>query len=169
MFQTTKKLDAKSHPQPRSCVLMGCQKNFMPLSWHMPVSRDPFRYAIAVRDENYSYDLLHEIKEFSLNFLDMRYLKAFDLSGQVHGDDVEKFTLTGLHPKKASTIHSVLIEEAYMIYECKVCDIVNYGDHDIFIADVALIHNKEEEVEPVLFLGKGYYDTLAKKVQRVER
>jgi flavin reductase (DIM6/NTAB) family NADH-FMN oxidoreductase RutF len=49
-------------------------------------------------------------------------------------------------------------------------DIINYGDHDIFIADVNLILNKEtKEVEPTLFMGKGYYDTVTGEPVRLQR
>jgi flavin reductase (DIM6/NTAB) family NADH-FMN oxidoreductase RutF len=170
MFTTTNKLDAKSHSQARLTALMGVKQNFMPLAWHMPVSRSPFRYAIAVRDENHSYDFLHEFQEFSLNFLDISYIQAYEYSGQVHGRDEDKFKATGLTPKKAQIIRSTLIEEAYMIYECKVVDILNYGDHDVFIADVVCIHNKDvEDISPTLFLGKGFYETTSKKPLRIER
>jgi len=134
----------------------------------MPISKSPFRYGVGIRDENKTYDLLHESGEFSLNFLDYSHIEAYDIAGSMHGED--KFKATGLHPKKALEIKSTLIEEAYMIYECKVYDIANFGDHDIFIADVVCIHNKDiEYIEPTLFLGKGFYDTTTKNPQRVQR
>ena len=170
MFTTTSSLDAKSHSQARLTALMGVKQNFMPLAWHMPVSRTPFRYAIAVRDENHSYDYLHETREFSLNFLDISYMQAYEISGQIHGGDENKFKKTKLTPKKGECIGATLIEEAYMIYECKVIDIVNYGDHDVFIADVVLIHNKDvQDPSPTLFLGRGFYETTSKKPLRIER
>ena len=170
MFTTTQKLNSTCHSQPRNTILMTCENNFMPLSWHMPISKEPFRYAIAVRDENSSYDMLHLHQEFALNFLDISYLEAFEISGRVHGKDEDKFALTKLTPKKAHKIKSTLLEEAYMIYECKIVEVLNFGDHDIFVADVVLIHNKEGvEVAPTLFLGKGYYDTTTKNLQRIER
>ena len=160
MFTTTTKLDSNCHPQPRLTALMTCQNNIMPLSWHMPVSKDPFRYAVCVRDENYSYDLLHQHREFGLNFLDYSYVDACRKTGELHGRGVDKFKESGLTPKKAMGISSTLIEESYMIYECSIIDIVNHGDHDIFIADVNTILNKKDiDPSPTLFLGKGAYKT----------
>ena len=44
-------------------------------------------------------------------------------------------------------------------YQKEVIDIINNGEHDVFIADVILIHNKRvTEVNPILFLGEGYYE-----------
>lgn len=168
MFSVTKNLDNTCHKQARTTALLSVENNFMPLSWHMPVSKSPLRYAVCVRDENLSHELLHVNKEFALNFLDFSYIEAYDKSGCVHGGD--KFALTNLMPKKAETINTTLIEEAYMIYECKVIEVLSYGDHDIFIADVNLIHNKEvDAISPTLFLGQGYYDTTTNNPQRVQR
>jgi len=168
MFTITKTINSECHAQPRPTALLACADNFMPLSWHMPVSKSPFRYAVAIRDENKTYDLVHKLKEFSINFLDYSYIEAMEISGSMHGG--EKFKETALHPKKAQFIKSTLIEEAYMIYECKVVEIQNFGDHDIFIVDVLCIHNKQvQNVAPILFLGRGYYETTTQSPKRVPR
>jgi len=163
MFRTTQELDTSCHPQARPTALLSVADNFMPLSWHMPISKSPFRYAVSVRNENISYDLLTKHKKFALNFLDYSHREAFEISGSLHGGD--KFRFTNLTSKKAETIDATLIKEAYMIYECQVIDILSYGDHDIFISEVMLIHNKDvKDVEPVLFLGKGHYETTRKTI-----
>lgn len=168
MFTKTKSIDESCHVQPRPTALMSVEDNFMPLSWHMPISKSPLRYAICVRDENKSYEMLHKTKEFALNFLDYDYIEAYDKSGRVHGTN--KFELTNLSPKKAELIDTTLIEESYMIYECKIIDIVNYGDHDVFISEVLLIHNKKvEDVKSTLFQGRGFYETTSQSPKRVKR
>lgn len=168
MFTTTKILNADCHAQPRLSALLVCGENFMPVAWHMPVSKAPFRYAVAIRDENKTYDLVHLLEEFSINFMDYSYMEAMEISGSMHGGD--KFGATDLHPKEPKEIKSKLIEEAYMIYECKVVEVANFGDHDVFVVDVLCIHNKDEkDVSPTLFLGRGYYETTSKNPRRVER
>jgi flavin reductase (DIM6/NTAB) family NADH-FMN oxidoreductase RutF len=164
MFTISNKLDGMNHSQPRLTALLACGDNFMPLSWHMPVSKEPFRYAVAIRDENLSYELVHAKKEFSINFLSDEYLDAYNISGAMHGGD--KFSETGLHRKKSLKINSTLIEEAYMIYECKLHKVESFGDHDIFIADVVAIHtNTNYKQNPTLFLGKGRYTSTKEIVQ----
>lgn len=170
MFNTSSQLDEKCHSQPRLAALLTCGNNIMPLAWHMPVSKSPFRYAVAVRSENHTHMLIQKHKEFALNFLDISYQHAYQICGETHGDNVDKFELTGLNKKPPSSIKTTLIEEAYMIYECTLVDIINYGDHDVFIADVNLIVNNDiQKVEPTLFMGKGYYDTLKGEPIRTER
>jgi len=170
MFNTSFSLDEQCHAQPRLSALLTCGSNIMPLSWHMPVSKAPFRYAIAVRNENHSHELLKKNREFALNFLDISYQHAYQISGEVHGEHINKFDLCKLTSKKAMTIDTDLIQEAYMIYECTLIDIISYGDHDLFIADVnAILNKKKNNINPTLFLGKGYYDTLSANPIRMEK
>ena len=115
-----------------------------------------------------SYELLHKYKEFALNFLDFSYIEIYNKMGKLHGNSIDKFQESSLTSKEAMTIDSKLIEEAYMIYECSVVDILNYGDHDIFIGKVKCIHNKDEKnILPTLFMGKGYYETISNKPKRI--
>ncbi len=168
MFSTTTKLDETCHAQPRPTVLLTCADNIMPLSWHTPISKEPFRYAICVRDENYSHELLLKHREFALNFLDHSFVQAHQITGAIHGRGVNKFKESGLSEKKGA--NATLIEEAYMIYECCVIDVLNYGDHDVFIADVNLIHNKQnKDVSPTLFMGRGAYETISKNPTQIKR
>ncbi len=170
MFTTAAQLDSSCHPQPRPTALLTCKQNIMPLSWHMPISKSPFMVAICVRDENYSYELLHEYKEFALNFLDINYYQAFASTGELHGQNIDKFALAGLTCKSAQTIQTSLIDESYMIYECSIVDILNYGDHDLFVAKVNLVHNKDTSDEkPTLFMGRGRYETLSGHIRQVKR
>lgn len=170
MFNTSLHLDEQCHAQPRTTALLTCGNNIMPLSSHMPVSKSPFRYAVAVRKENYTHHLLKRHREFALNFLDFSHQDAYQMSGELHGEDIDKFKRCGLTPKQAITIETTLIQEAYMIYECTLLDIISYGDYDLFISDVNIILNKDiKTVKPTLFLGKGYYDTLTGEPIRMQR
>jgi len=170
MFNTSSHLNEDCHAQPRPTILLTCGDNIMPLSWHMPVSKSPFRYAISVREENHTHKLLNKNREFALNFLDFSYHHAFHKAGEVHGGNIDKFKLCGLTSKKALSIDTALIEEAYMIYECTLTEVISFGDHDIFIGDVNIILNKPTKpVEPTLFLGKGFYDSLSGEPTRIQR
>lgn len=157
------------HPQPRLTALLSVADNIAPVSWHMPFSKVPFVYAVAMRQENYSHVLMTQKKEFSLNFLDYKYVDIIDKLGGAHGDKIDKFNLSKLTKKSASIIESTLIEEAYTIFECKVIDILNYGDHDIFVSKVVLVHtNPDKKPEPTLFLGGGKYATTS-TIKRAKR
>ena len=164
MFETTVNLDSSCHPQPRLVAMLSVEDNLMPLSWHMPLSKEPFIYAVSMRSSNFSHELMMKNREFALNFLDFKYAEKHRKMGDVHGFECNKFVESGLTQKDAKIIKATLIEESYMIYECQIIDVLNYGDHDMFVARVVLIHNRENGTfEPTLFLGKGRYETLSRK------
>jgi len=170
MFKTYDTLEQATHSQPRVTALLACQNNLMPASWHMPISKSPFRYAVAVREENFTYHLLEEHKSFTLNFLPFTYHETIDMLGKVHGDSEDKLTKSGLLIEGKDKHQNVLLSASDFIYECEVCDTYKNGDHTIFIADVKTIHvNEIQSGEPMLFSGRGRYATLGETLTLLKR
>lgn len=147
-------------PQPRVTALLSCKTNLMALSWHMPISREPFRYAIAMRQSNYTYSLLQEYGSFALNFLSFRHYRTIDLCGRIHGDKSDKLTLSGLQTSTEDSFGNIIVDEADYAYECKIIDTYQNGDHIIFITDVTALYLGDTlHSHPTLFLGRGQYAT----------
>lgn len=161
MFKTYTTLEDSNHSQPRVTALLGCQDNLMPASWHMPISKSPFRYAVAVRAENYTHQLIQEYKSFTFNFLPLEHFETANLMGKLHGDMDDKLAQSKLEIAGKDSNKNVLISPSDFIYECEVCDTYENGDHTIFIADVKCIHvNEKQSGKPMLFSGRGRYSTV---------
>lgn len=166
MFTIHEKLEKGNHSQPRVTALLSCQENLMPLSWHMPISKEPFRYAVAVREENYSHQLIQKHGSFTLNFLPYAFMASVDLCARVHGDANDKLSMSQLSVFDKSPKGDLLLSDSDFIYECRVCDTYKNGDHTIFIAEVKRIFvNENQSREPLLFLGRGRYTTTSEVVQ----
>ena len=147
-------------PQPRVTPILSCQDNIMALSWHMPISREPFRYAIAMRQENFTHTLLTKHRSFTLNFLPFPYYTQIDQCGRLHGDKTEKLKFTGLSSKNKDPNGNQILDGSDYVYECRIIDTYENGDHTIFIADVIALHiNDCFNGFPTLFLGRGQYAT----------
>lgn len=160
MLHRYENLSQSLPPQPRIAALLSCGQNLMALSWHMPISREPFRYAIAMRKTNFTFTLLQENKSFALHFLPFEYHRSIDLCGRVHGNDIDKLSLTGLGTSSLDSNGNILLNQADCIYECTLIDTYENGDHTIFIADVdALYLNEEFKGDTTLFVGRGQYTT----------
>jgi flavin reductase (DIM6/NTAB) family NADH-FMN oxidoreductase RutF len=161
MFKTYDTLEQATHAQPRVTALLACQENLMPASWHMPVSKSPFRYAVAVREENYTHTLLDKHRSFTLNFLPFDHYETVNTMGKIHGDIEDKLAKSRLEVEGKDGNENVLLSVSDFIYECAVCDTYKNGDHTIFIADVAKIHvNEKQSDKPMLFSGRGKYGTV---------
>ncbi len=161
MFNTYTTLENANHSQPRVTALLACQDNLMPASWHMPISKSPFRYAVAVREENYTHQLIQEHNSFTLNFLPFEHYETVNLMGKLHGDMDDKLAQSKLDIEGKDRFKNVLLRASDFIYECVVCDTYKNGDHTIFITDVVKIHvNEQQSAEPILFSGRGRYGTV---------
>lgn len=146
--------------QPRVAAVLSCQNNLMALSWHMPISREPFRYAIAMRKENFTHSLLVKFGCFTLNFLSFTYAEAVDQCGRLHGNETDKLAVVGLNASLTDADGNQIIDEADYAYECTIIDTYENGDHTIFISDVTALHLKEKiDGKATLFLGRGRYTT----------
>lgn len=160
MLQRYENIPSALPPQPRVAAVLSCQNNIMALSWHMPISREPFRYAIAVREENYTHALLVEHGSFTLNFLPFPYYTQIDQCGRLHGNDTEKLKYTGLTSKNKDLHGNRILDGSDYVYECTIVDTYQNGDHTLFIADVTALHlNNCLNGFPTLFLGHGLYAT----------
>lgn len=147
--------------QPRVVTLLACGHNLMPLSWHMPVSRSPFRYAVAVRDENHTHALIRERGSFTLNFMPFEHYRTLDKMGRCHGDAHDKLALSELAFRGTDAEGNVLIDSADFIYECRVIEASSWGDHTIFFCDVTNVRVHENPSGRLaLFTGKGRYATV---------
>jgi flavin reductase (DIM6/NTAB) family NADH-FMN oxidoreductase RutF len=151
---------ATTPSQPRVTALLSCQQNLMPLSWHMPISREPFRYAIAMRDENITHQMLPKYGSFTLNFLPFSYHEKIDQAGRFHGDTVDKLKLCELVSSSTDQNGNLILDDSDFVYECTIIDTYQNGDHTIFISEVTQIWVQEDRPQsPTLFLGRGQYTT----------
>ena len=162
MFKSYDTLEEATHSQPRVTALLACQDNLMPASWHMPISKSPFRYAVAVREENFTHQLIQEHQSFTLNFLPFEHFETVNLMGKLHGDMDDKLSKSRLETEGKDIHGNVLLSASDFTYECEVCDTYKNGDHTIFIANVVKIHvNEKQSGSPMLFSGRGRYASLA--------
>jgi flavin reductase (DIM6/NTAB) family NADH-FMN oxidoreductase RutF len=126
----------------------------------MPISREPFRYAIAMRDENITHQMLPKYGSFTLNFLPFSYHEKIDQAGRFHGDTVDKLKLCELVSSTTDQNGNLIFDDSDFVYECTIIDTYQNGDHTIFISEVTQIWAQEDRPQsPTLFLGRGRYTT----------
>ncbi len=82
--------------------------------WHKPT------VTVYVRPTRFTYGLLNEHAEFTLNFLPEAYRKAVDLCGHKSGRDIDKWKAAELHPEASETVAVPRVKEAELAFECKV-------------------------------------------------
>jgi flavin reductase (DIM6/NTAB) family NADH-FMN oxidoreductase RutF len=81
--------------------------------WSMPI------FTVLVRPSRYTFELIGESGEFSVNVLDKRYSKQLLHCGTTSGRDEDKVAACGFHLDKGIKIAIPHLQEASAVYECR--------------------------------------------------
>lgn len=119
-------------------------ENVMTLAWAMPVSLDPPRVAVAIHPDRLTHELVNGSEFFALNVPTAELLSAVHRCGTESGRDGDKFERAGLTPLDPLEIEIPLIAECVGHIELGVIDRLNYGDHDLFIAEAVAVQAIDE-------------------------
>lgn len=176
MIITKEKFDNFYHFYPYPVAFVGVKYeekiNFMSAAWHSPLSMKPPLFSVMISKKRFTHALIMKAKEFSVSFLPFDKRKYSAFCGRTSGKDRDKvkdFSIELLNPVKIS---SPLIKGLYAGLECKLFDVKEYGDHDLFVGEVLAIHEESEyfdregrllveKVKPILYLGMDFYVTVS--------
>ncbi len=118
-------------------------------------STDPPMLGTGIAPERYSFELLKERGQFTVNIPDAQQLDKILDCGKVSGSDVDKFEEFGLTRDTSKNISVPGVKEFPMIFECEVKHEVKTGDHVWFIGQV--VNAKKipgyEREETILYWG----------------
>ena len=129
----------------------------------------PVLIGIAIRDTRYSWELIKKQKEFTINLPPATLLNTVIGCGSCSGRDVDKFARFNLTAVPSKKVKPPIIAECPVNLECKFIESHRTGDHDLFIGEVVLEHVDEDKVDangerdeskmdPLIWLGKGFYN-----------
>lgn len=126
------------YPLPAVIVTCGTMvnSNMLTVAWTGTLCTNPPMCYISVRPERYSYPLIKEQMEFTINLTTKEIAHATDWVGVKSGKDLDKWKETGLTPVKGEKVACPYIAESPLCIECRVKEIIHLGSHDMFIADV---------------------------------
>lgn len=137
---------------PVPAVLVSCgdfdSANLITVAWTGTICTDPAMLYISVRPERYSYPLIKERMEFTVNLTTSAMAKATDLCGVKSGRDTDKWQLTGLTKQKGVTVGCPYVAESPLAIECRVKEIMALGSHNMIIAEVLAVLPREDLMDP---------------------
>ena len=158
---------------PLPAVLVTCtngrgEDNVLTVAWTGTICSDPAMLSISVRPERYSYAMIKETGEFVVNLTTENLVRATDYCGVRSGRDEDKFQRAGLTKGKAEKVQAPVILESPVNIECHVKDVLRLGTHDMYVAEVAIVHADEaymdekgrfmfEKAEPIAYSHGSYY------------
>ncbi len=127
----------------------GSQRNAFTLTWITQSSFEPPVVTIAVRRDSASSQHIRASRVFSVNFLGnsqsdlaLRYMQPASESGPKLTEGAYHDGVTG----------APILNDAVGAIECNVIQFVEYGDHDVIVAEIIATEGKEQR-EPQLLLS----------------
>jgi flavin reductase (DIM6/NTAB) family NADH-FMN oxidoreductase RutF len=150
---------------PMHLALLTVANNLMPMAWWTPISKEPFRFLIAMDRKNHTLSLLREHREAVLNFLPWTERERVVRAGYLTGRKAKKVERLGFHLSAAQQLKCTgVVEGAYAAFELVVVAELQEpaGDHVPFVCDVVHVHRQQRPAtgEPMLFLGYRDFATL---------
>ncbi|MDP9763058.1 flavin reductase family protein [Deinococcus enclensis] len=112
-------------------------RNAMAAGWSMPLSMTPPLYGVQVGKERGTHLLITGSGEFGVNFLPLTRARTVHGAGSFHlYDGVDKYARVPLteHPDAP-----LALAEAFLHYTCRVVNVVETGDHDLFVGEVVRV------------------------------
>jgi len=137
---------------PLPAVLVSCgdasRSNLITVAWTGTICTNPPMLYISVRPERFSYGLIRERMEFTVNLTTAAMDRATDWCGVRSGRDYDKWAETGLTPVPGVAVGCPAVGESPLSIECRVKEIVSLGSHDMFIADVVNVLADDAYIDP---------------------
>ncbi len=135
-----REIDFRKSPFPLPLVMIGAgtvdKPNASLYIWFSQFNEDPPIFAVAIKKKRYTYTLIKETGDFSMNIPTKRCLKEADLVGTSTGRTIDKFKEYGLTPLPGKFIKAPLVGECPINIELKVIDEIVFPDHSMIIGEV---------------------------------
>ena len=157
-------------PVPPALVSCGSMEkpNVLTVAWTGILCSDPPKTYVSIRPSRYSHGLIKETGEFVINLPTAELAKAADYCGVHSGRNKDKFAAMGLSAQACSQVLAPQIEQSPISLECRVCDCISLGSHDMFIADILAVNVAEdlvdesgklhlERMKPIAYAHGDYY------------
>ena len=168
-----KQLAPSVHSYPAPVVLIGCgtvdKPNLITCSWFGTVCSQPPMVSLSLRKRRFSYPLIHELGEFTVNIPRVSDLEIIKYCGTKSGRNGDKFANLGLTPAKCPPLENApMIAGFPLVLACRVKHELELGTHCNFVAEVIAIHCDESRARPserpdplpedqVVYLDSRYY------------
>lgn len=133
-------------------------------AWWTQVSFNPMLVAVAVAPERFTYRLLKNSKVFGLNFLDFKFVDKMPFLGDVSERFMRgKLERGGFRIVRGEKTGAPLIAEASAALELEKVNVLNVGDHDLFLGRVEAAYAigdfeggmwKLKDYSPIFYLGR---------------
>lgn len=149
---------------PLQLALLSVGENIMPIGYWTVISKEPFRFLIAMGVGNHSLLLLKKYKEAALHFMPWSDRERVVQAGHLSGRDVNKAERLGYTLYPADKLqHTKLVLGAESVFEMVVyMELLNLSREFIpFVMDVVATHGitQPKDRQPIFYLSLDDFAT----------
>lgn len=99
---------------------------------------------VYVRRNRFSFKLMWEYNEFTVNFLPSNYRNALEICGSLSGRDYDKWEKAKISKEKSDFISVPIIKEAYLSFELRTILKIPFKRENFVSQDVLDFYENEE-------------------------
>jgi flavin reductase (DIM6/NTAB) family NADH-FMN oxidoreductase RutF len=160
----TETIPYNTHYFPLHLAFLTVGENMMPIAHWMVISKEPFRFLIAMQLGNHSLTLLRKYQEAAIHFMSWRERERVVRAGYMSGDFTNKAERLGYNLLPADKLqHTKLVEGADIVFETIVLKELPGISHEFapFVLNVVVVHGQVEATErqPILFMKEYEFAT----------
>lgn len=154
---------------PLHLALLTVGENMLPIGNWMVISKDPFRFLIAMSVGNHSLTLLKKYKEAALHFMPWQERERVVRAGHLSGRSVNKAEKLGFQLYPAQVLkHTSLVKGADNIFELTLHMelMANLSrEFALFVMNVVMVHGdlSPNQRLPILYLSQEDFATLGER------
>jgi flavin reductase (DIM6/NTAB) family NADH-FMN oxidoreductase RutF len=154
---------------PLHLALLSIGENLMPIGNWMVISKDPFRFLIAMGVGNHSLTLLKKYKEAALHFMPWQERERVVRAGHLSGRNVNKAEKLGFQLYPAEKLaHTRLVDGADSVFELTLqMELMGNLSREfaLFVMNVVAVHGelRPDQRLPILYLSLEDFATLGER------
>jgi flavin reductase (DIM6/NTAB) family NADH-FMN oxidoreductase RutF len=152
--------------------------NAAPIAWTTPLSMVPPVVGCVIHPHRHTADMIRFSEEFAINIPGPSLLKETAFLGSQTGLNNNKLDASGLELFKAQRIDAPLIEGCLAWIECGLQDVIQIGDHTLFVGKVIGVQALDEayaqhwllterRYSPLTYIGGTTYSVLGEPLEAV--
>ncbi len=176
MSKITWKAGTLLAPVPPALISCGTvdKPNVMTAAWTGIINSEPPMTYVSIRPSRFSHALIKQSGEFVINLTTLPLVEAADYCGVKSGRDTDKFAAMHLTPIACSKISAPQVLESPLSLECKVKNIMSFGSHDMFVAEIVAVNVDEKFIDDkghlnlekagLVAYSHGHYYTLGRNL-----
>lgn len=132
--------------------------NIMACEWTHHISYHPGLIVVCINHNDATNENIKKTKEFGVNLCAHDQNIISNISGSNTGKKVDKINALkelGYEFYKANKINCLMVRGAILNAECKIINILEIGDHTIFVGEV--VNSSISNKEPLVYHGNKYW------------